>query len=222
MPRRRADKPLSAASARARAAATAAESSQDGRVIRPEALARLRRTIVEHFSRAQYHEVGIRDICRQGGVSPQTVYKYFGSKEELLLACVEEDLARVGEEAVAAAAARAGDLRAMLEAAFETVFAFYGENAAIARIVFLNLPTLYWVRGRSAGHARFYEGVEALIREGRRSGEVRADAPVEVLRDWVAGGANRLLVRWLTEGGDVRAYGRLAARLAWDALRARA
>lgn len=210
------------AKTRARAPKAADEAARDGRVIRPEALERLRATIVEHFSRAEFHEVGIREICRHAGVGPQTVYKYFGTKEELLLACVEEDLARLGDEAVAAGERAGDDVRAILEAMFDVVFRFYAAHPAIARIVFLNLPTVYWIKRRSAGHGRFYDGVERLIVRGQRAGRIRRDAPPEVLRDWVAGGANRTLQRWTTEGGDPARLAKLSARLAWDLLRTRA
>jgi len=197
------------------------DTERDRRVIRPEALRRLRSIIIEHFSRAEYHEVGIRDICKQAGVSPQTVYKYFGNKEDLLLACVEEDLARLGENAVAAATAAGDDVEAGLRGIFGAQFDFYAEHAAIARIIFLNLPTSYWVKRRSAAHARFYDAMERLIAEQQQLGKIRGDVPADVLRDWVTGGANRMLLRWITQGGDPAELAATCARLAWDTLRPR-
>ena len=64
----------------------------DKRLIAPEAIEKLRKTVLALFADNHFHEVGIRDICKQAGVSQKTIYKYFGNKEQLLLACIEQDL----------------------------------------------------------------------------------------------------------------------------------
>ena len=64
----------------------------DKRTLAPEALENLRKTVIELFANGLFHEVGIREIASKAKVSPQTIYKYFGNKDELIFACIEPDL----------------------------------------------------------------------------------------------------------------------------------
>lgn len=70
---------------------------------RPEALERLRRVIIELLAADQLQNVSMREIIRRGQVSPNTIYKYFGSKEQLFLACISPDLHQLKTDTLAIA-----------------------------------------------------------------------------------------------------------------------
>ena len=42
------------------------------------------------FARQGFHQTTIQDICREAGVSPGAVYRYFASKEEIIEACCDQ------------------------------------------------------------------------------------------------------------------------------------
>lgn len=42
------------------------------------------------FSRKGFHQSSMTDICREAGLSPGTVYHYFGSKEEMIVHFAEQ------------------------------------------------------------------------------------------------------------------------------------
>ncbi|MEE9325037.1 MAG: TetR/AcrR family transcriptional regulator [Dehalococcoidia bacterium] len=46
------------------------------------------------FSRKGFHQATIQDICQEAHLSPGAVYRYFGSKEEIIEAMAEESLRR--------------------------------------------------------------------------------------------------------------------------------
>ena len=54
------------------------------------------------FSERGYHGVSMDEIAAASGISKPMLYDYFGSKEGLLLACVERARGRLFEEIAAA------------------------------------------------------------------------------------------------------------------------
>ncbi|TAD91175.1 MAG: TetR/AcrR family transcriptional regulator [Alphaproteobacteria bacterium] len=49
---------------------------------------------VDCFRRAGFHQTSMQDICAAAQMSPGTLYRYFASKDDLIVALVEEELAR--------------------------------------------------------------------------------------------------------------------------------
>lgn len=173
--------------------------SKDKRKLAEDTLEALRHTIIEHFSGGQFHEVGIRDICQHAKVSPKTVYKYFGSKEDLLLACIETDLNNLTLRAESMLASLE-DPRQRLHALVEAQLGFYAENPTIARIVFLNLPVAYWVSQQSEAQTRFQIISLHEISEAQRQGIIIPDIAPRMVQDITSGAVNRLITRWLLDG----------------------
>ena len=66
------------------------------------------------FSRSSYHGATTAEIAREAGISEPILYRHFGSKRDLYLACLEEAWETFREEATAAMAEdRAGCLGAI-------------------------------------------------------------------------------------------------------------
>jgi len=161
-----------------------------------EALERLRHVLIQLFSQDLFHQVGIRDICNQAKVSPKTVYKYFGNKEQLLEACVEQDLQLLYSMTQDQTNA-ATTIKQKMRAQIHTIFKFYGQRREVARMVFLNIPVLYWLRSGSEAHAAHRRLGEQVYRLGVEAGEFRADLEPLVINELIAGGVNRVISRWL-------------------------
>lgn len=171
----------------------------DKRFIGPDTLEKLRTSIIALFANGQYHEVGIRSICVRAGVSPQTVYKYYGEKEQLLLACMERDLAGL-LSACQQAAERAGTPFAALKNLSEAYFEFLNDNPLIARIIYLNMPAIYWSNRSSPSRETLAEFIRSLFQQGIDCGELRPVASIDIVVDIFSGSANRIVSRWLVSG----------------------
>jgi len=57
---------------------------------------------VEIFSRRGFHGASVDEIAEKAGISKPMVYAYLGTKEELFIACLNREGARLMEELVAA------------------------------------------------------------------------------------------------------------------------
>ena len=68
------------------------------------------------FARRGFHQATMQDICREVGLSPGSVYRYFPGKDEIIAAIVEED--RAESVALIEALGGGGDaLAALVDAA---------------------------------------------------------------------------------------------------------
>ncbi len=174
--------------------------TRDRRTVDPEVLEKVRQVMTEHFAAQTFHNVGIRDICKAARVSPKTLYKYFGSKEDLLLACVERDLAELTEITRQAVGEYPEDPMAQLLAVGRTFFNFYITRQDVARIVFLNVPAIYWVNQASQAQTDFMGLIHSALVQGQRDGTMTSELDPVVLTNVLAGAANRLLAAWLISG----------------------
>ncbi len=179
----------------------AKKAKPDRREISPDALKNLREVVISRFSEGLYHEVGIRDICKQAKVSAQTVYKYFGNKEELLYACVRDDLEAMNQRAIEAID-KGSNFEEKLRGFTTEFFGFYENNPAIAKIVFLNIPPLYWMSNQAFMQHDLHDGLRVLIQEGQKNKTLVDSIPDDLLLEISIGAAHRLIILWLSRRQD--------------------
>jgi len=55
-------------------------------------------TVLELFSKNDFYQVNMRDICNLSGLSTSTIYKYFPSKEDLLFTIIDEKVDEIYEQ----------------------------------------------------------------------------------------------------------------------------
>ena len=171
----------------------------DKRVIEEATLENLRRTILSMFAENPFNDVGIRQICQEARVSPQTIYKYFGSKEMMLFACIRSDMEKLNNAALTAArkfSKPAEQIEAMLQAWCR----FYGKNPVVARIVFLNIPVSYWISEQDSVQMQVWSAIRSAIENGQKAKKINRDLPADLLLDMLMGSLHRIMARWLTEG----------------------
>jgi AcrR family transcriptional regulator len=87
------------------------------------------------FSERGYHGVSMDEIAAASGISKPMLYDYFGSKEGLLLACVERARGRLFEE-IAVAVRGASEPEQALRAGVEAFIAFADQQRATWVVLF--------------------------------------------------------------------------------------
>jgi len=170
---------------------------RDQRVISPEKLEAIRQAVITLFSQRGFAEVGIRDICREAGITPNTIYKYFGNKDRLLIAAIQPDFERMNER-MAQAAEGEGTVPERLNAASREYFRFYLENRPLARIVFLCIPSSYFSTDPDFVQRRTQGIQKELVRQGQEEGLIRDDVSAMELVEAMAAVAMRRMYKLLT------------------------
>lgn len=168
--------------------------SADGRQIGAKTWEKLRRTVIDLFAAGLFHEVGIRDIAKQAGVGPQTIYKYFGSKEELIFRSCELELQELTSRLKKAVEEAEGNVEAQISAFNNTFVAFYIEHRQIAQIIYMNIPMKNLVVNPEYMQHEQMKILGDLLDSGQRQGQVRTDADSQVLVNLLAGAIGRYIV----------------------------
>ncbi|WP_439134981.1 TetR/AcrR family transcriptional regulator [Pseudomaricurvus sp.] len=170
---------------------------QDRRNISPETLELLRSTVIELFSQGLFHKVGIRDIAKQAGVGPQTIYKYFGNKDSLIFACITPELAELEHSIQAGVENSAGNAREKLNIFVTTFVSFYLSHRELAEIVFLTIPARQRITDPVFSDRYLVKLLEELLYEGQKQGCIRKDVAAFDLHDALQGAFTQYIIRKL-------------------------
>ncbi len=138
----------------------------------PKAYEPLRQAALELFVDQGIHAAGIREIAKHAGVSEAAPYRYWASKDELILALFREHLAEVVlllEQAIASAP----DIIGQVRAATRATFALYDAQPYVFRFVLLVQHDL--AMKIPADTRMPQDVVVAMVRAGRARGEAHGD-----------------------------------------------
>ena len=170
----------------------------DQRLIDPQALEKLRLTVIDLFAQGLFQHIGMREIAKRAKVGLATIYKYFGSKDELVFACIHQDLEQLSILLKAAYdESQERSSEEQMKVCLQILVSFYLEHRQIAEIVYLNIPTRVWVSETHPMQIQQVTLVRALIESGQKRNEIRDDQPLEVLVQLTLGAIFRYLVAYL-------------------------
>lgn len=161
--------------------------------------ARLLAAAAEEFGRVGLARANVDAISLAAGFGKGTIYNYFASKEELFLAVVEEAVAQATAAGSAPAEAAAWE---RLAATLGGFCGWAGEHDPFARVLvrecLMGTPGLY---PRVIGaEAPLVGAIEAILRNGSTSGEIRGDVPAELLARAIVGMTDLALVEhWASD-----------------------
>lgn len=170
---------------------------QDRRNISPKMLEKLRNTVIELFSQGLFHKVGIRDIAKQAGVGPQTIYKYFGNKDTLIFACITPELTELEQSIRAQVEQHSGNALVQLNAFITTFVSFYLTHRELAEIVFLTIPARQRMTDPVFSDRYLVKLLEEILYEGQKQGCIRKDVPAFDLHDTLFGAFTQYIIRKL-------------------------
>src|SRR2546423_4599803 len=125
------------------------------------------------FARGGFHRTTVRQVAREAGIADGTIYLYFDSKQELLLALLGQ-LGRVGERPADFAELAGADARAFLSAYLRQRFGDLREWRQLFTAVFPEV--LADARLRAAQRAQVapaFEAAEAELARRVEAGELR-------------------------------------------------
>lgn len=137
------------------------------------------------FADKGYHDASIDQIAARAGIAKGTVYLHFASKEDLLVALVEQQivgfLARVDH-----VAGEAATVRARLELILLDVYTRMRERRNQVLLELNNslglTESVIGKRGELRAHmAQAMERIAALLEEGKRTGELDAAVPTPIM-----------------------------------------
>lgn len=158
------------------------------------------------FVQRGYPETKVAEIASEAGVAEGTLYNYFPSKEDLLLALFDEKWGRIIDD-IKKKIVRVDNPNDQLKAIFSTVVKMFKKNRHLAELfmidikqssIFLNNYTINRI-------VEFIDIIEEILKEGKREGIYRKDLDTRVAKMVIFGAAQGILLSWvLSESKAIR------------------
>jgi TetR/AcrR family fatty acid metabolism transcriptional regulator len=150
------------------------------------------------FARKGYFGARVSEIARRAGVADGTIYLYFKSKQDLLVALFDEVMAEHLERGRAELAAAHGAAARLLAIA-EHHLRLFGDNPDLAVVfqVELRQSTKFLERFTASWLQDYFALISGVIEEGQREGTLRADLPKKLVTKAFFGVLDELVTSWI-------------------------
>jgi AcrR family transcriptional regulator len=167
--------------------------------LNPEVYGRLEAAVLDIFSEQDFHRASMREVAKKAGVSFSSIYNYFGSKEKLLFACVDNWL-KVLIERMVDHLQGIEDLKEKLRKVFWLQLDYYEKNPRVGKVLFLTVPYQKWLSDKTFKQAKMTSLFLDVIREGMENGRIHPDIRPEVALDLFLGLVQRRFTMWVYRG----------------------
>ena len=150
------------------------------------------------FVKRGYPATKVAEIAAEAGVAEGTLYNYFQSKEDLLLALFDEKWGGIISE-IRGKIRGLDDPNKKLKAIFSVVVMMFKKNRQLAELfmvdikqssIFLNNYTINRI-------VEFLDLIEEVLEEGKRKGIYRRDLDTRVAKMIIFGAAQGILLSWV-------------------------
>jgi TetR/AcrR family transcriptional regulator, transcriptional repressor of aconitase len=171
------------------------------------------------FLRDGFHATSMHDLFAESGLSAGAVYRYFASKDDVIIAIAEENLRDVLATIQMAATLQPGrSVGAVLADVFEVARA-KDEQYGLAKLALLTWSETLRNAGLAARFAelfaRLHADLAALVRQSQQAGHLTTDLPAEALTSVIISVVPGLLLQLATVGPEAVADAPAALQALW-------
>ncbi|CAN2041092.1 TetR/AcrR family transcriptional regulator, fatty acid metabolism regulator protein [Candidatus Magnetomoraceae bacterium gMMP-15] len=160
---------------------------------------RLESAVMEIFSNSDFHKANIRAVARKAGISFSTIYNYYGSKEGLLFAFVDEWLGKLTDRIIDHLKG-IENLKEKLRKVFWIQLDYYEQNPGLGRILFMTLPMKTWMDDRTFQQKKMTNMFLDVLKQGQKEGILNSNVRAGVLLDFMHGFVQRSFFMWISRG----------------------
>ena len=167
--------------------------------LNPEVQKRLESAVMEIFSTSDFHKASIRDVADRAGVSFTTIYKHFGSKEQLLFTFVNIWMKNLPDR-IEDHLNGIEDPKEKLRKVFWLHLDYYERHEGLGRILFMTLPMKTWMADATFDQKKRVDLVLEVFRQGQRQGIINPHVRGGNLLDFMLGFIQRTFFMWVIRG----------------------
>lgn len=158
------------------------------------------------FVKRGYPETRVSEIAAVAKVAEGTLYNYFQSKEDLLLAVFDEKWGGIIDD-IRKKISHLDDPNKKLKVMFSTVVRLFGKDRQIAEIFLVDIKqsSIFLNNYPVNRIVEFIDLIEEILEEGKKKGIYRRDLDTHVAKMIIFGAAQGILLSWvLSESAAVR------------------
>jgi len=173
------------------------------RLPREQRVAQIMRCARQLFCEKGYAATSTAEIAARAGLVEGALYRYFPSKQQLLLRVIESFYTQILADYERQLQGVRGTWNRLRFLIWKHLSVMHEEPAMCRLIVHELRPSpLYRKSSVFELNRRYTQCTLAVIKEGIRAGELRADLPLEVVRDLIFGGAEHHTWTYLRGEGE--------------------
>ena len=165
---------------------------------------RILRAAESVFAENGFHKTKVSDIAKLAGVGEGTVYEYYGTKEELLLAIPERHFNTYSDGLNEIFQIQ--DPLKKLRRYIKYYFSLFSTKRDFLRVFLIQIQLSRGFYGSKAFKAfeQFFNFADPIVEEGKAQGVFRQDANARLFRYLFIGTFNNLTLRWFVLNTDER------------------
>lgn len=167
--------------------------------LRPEVSQRLEKAVLEIFSHSDFHRANIRDVAKAAGVSFNTIYKHFGSKEQLVFTYVDIWLGKLTNR-ITDHLQGIEDLKEKLRKVLWVQLDYYERYPHLGRMLFMTLPMATWMADKTFEQKKMIHQYLEVLKRGQEQGILNPRVRSGVLMDIMLGLVQRSFFMWVQRG----------------------
>ena len=184
-----------------------------------EVRARIIEAALALFDQHGFDDAKVSDICDRADVVTKTFFNHFPTKQHLLREIAEQQLATLFTD-IELVRTQAGPTRDKLLQFFQRIADNIDAAGPMRRDLVTEIISAAHTGGAGSEQSRrLHAAFAAIVRDGRRAGDVFDTHPVEAQAELVLGSFYALMLSWSHDAGyPLRRRALAAARLLGDAL----
>lgn len=162
---------------------------------------RIQNAVLELFSQQEFHRVKLIDVATEAQISLQTIYKYYGSKENLLFSSLDrwlDDLsARMTDHLQGIE-----NYKDRLRKVFWVILKYFEDNPRVAMIIMSTTYLNTWRRHDTFRQPELMSLFLRVLAEGKQQGLFIEELDEKDILDVILGFATRKVTMWLIRDGN--------------------
>ncbi|MDX1670447.1 MAG: TetR/AcrR family transcriptional regulator, partial [Limnobacter sp.] len=188
-------------------------------LMRRATLVRLEKVVLDLFAQHDFHSISLKQVAAQSHVSLQTLYKYFGGKEQLVSWVVDHTLTRLAKRMIEQLRV-IEDFRQRLGKTLWIMLDFFDRQPQLVRLLSTNTPVAHLKSLPVYESPELIEAFLGLFRDGQKLGQLRKDVSARLLMDVFMGILTRVvhMHQQRRESGNLLDQQPVLLEIIWNAL----
>ena len=160
---------------------------------------RLYPVVLDLFSQKDFHQVTLRTICRQSGLSPSTIYQYYSSKENLIFSILDEKISEIGP-LVREHVKGLESTKEIFRKIFWVTMDYYDHNPGVAITAFITLPMRTWMSDPTYARKDTSDTIRDIVAKGHERGDLDPEIDYHQVTDLYYMFCYRQIHLWFYKG----------------------
>lgn len=165
----------------------------------PEVRLRIETAALKLFAREEFHSVRLDTIAREANASLQTIYRYYGNKQRLLFACLDDWLGRLARRMLDHLHG-IQDFKERLRKVFWVVLDFFERHPEVTLTLANSVTPATWRQDATFRQRALSKTLLEVFADGRARGELTDEVSEALLLDYFYGVLFRMIPMNLARG----------------------